>query len=83
MYDAIHMLPQRRMEYYFAQLTLQVVGAAGGKAKLNDFLFDDVIKSIRQARSHTNVAEESAAVLGAMSGKRKIVKIGQKRKRYG
>lgn len=75
------MLPQRRSEYYMAQLTLQVVGSTGGKAKLSDFLFDDMLKSIRENRKSVD-AEQGAEVLGAMTGSRQIIKIG-KRKRNG
>lgn len=81
LYDAIHMLPQRRMEYYMAQLTLQVVGASGGKAKLGDFLFDDVLKSVRENRRSMD-AENGAEVIGAMTGSRQIIRIG-KRKHNG
>lgn len=81
LYDSLHMLPQRRMEYYMAQLTLQVVGAAGGKAKLSDFLFDDMVKQVRENRKPSD-AEQSAQVLGAMTGTKKIVYIGRK-KRHG
>lgn len=79
LYDSLHMLPQRRMEYYMAQLTLQVVGAAGNKAKLNDFLFDDILKKVKEDRKPSE-AEQSAQVLGAMTGTKKIVYIGKKRR---
>ena len=65
-----------------AQLTLQVVGAAGGKAKLSDFLLDDMFQKARENLSKPSVAEQSAQVIGAMTGSRKIVHIGKK-KRHG
>lgn len=77
-YDTRFMLPHRRMEYYMAQLNLHVAVGNGGTYRIADFLFDDVVE--RSVASRKATAEDGAQVIGAMTGSRRVIKIGQKRK---
>lgn len=76
------LFPQTRLEYYVAQLTLQVSALGmmwgGPRYKLGDFLFDERLD--QQKRQTT--AEEGAAVLGDMGGV-KVIRLGQRRKKRG
>lgn len=70
------MLPNRRMEYYLAQLALTVANVQGAKAKISDFLFDIAILKAADSKS----AEEGAEIIGAMAGSRKVIRVGLKKK---
>jgi hypothetical protein len=77
-YDMRYMLPHQRMEYYMAQLTLHVASGNGGNSKISDFIFGDMVARVLASRQTT--AEDGAEVLGAMTGSRRVIKIGQRRK---
>lgn len=74
-------LPARRMEYYMAQIALQVSYLAqlwgGPQRQFHDFMFDEK-PAIKKDDANTG-----AAALGAIAGGVRVVKLGQKRKQRG
>jgi len=71
------LLPHRRFEYYLAQLTLHTARASGGEYRLRDFLFDE------KETVPEDTTDTGAAVIGAITGGIKVIKLGQKRKKSG
>lgn len=74
-------LPSRRMEYYLAQIALQVsqIGQlwGGPSYQFREFMFDE------KPAPKRDDADTGAAAIGAVVGGIRVVKIGQKRKKRG
>lgn len=74
-------LPARRMEYYMAQIALQISHLAqlwgGPQRQFHDFMFDE--KPVPK----TDDANTGAAAIGAIAGGVRVIKLGQKRKKRG
>lgn len=77
------LLPIRRFEYYFAQLTAQVsnvYAALGGKAYgIKDFL----IEPVEKPKPAKDTAETGAQAIGAMVGGLRVIHIGKRKKANG